>query len=217
MKPSRVVIADDHIMLRRGIREIIEMEKKFIVVGEAGDGIELLALLNTTPADLVILDISMPKMRGIEAAQEIKSIYPNIKILFLSMHKRKVYLYHAFSAGANGYLLKEDTDTELLIAMNFILKGKAFVSSILIRETPDILTDIFSTGFHTPEEKLTSREGEVLKLLAEGSSSKEIAHILCISTRTVEHHRANMMRKLDLKTLADLIKYAIREGYTTEN
>lgn len=217
MSVCRVVIADDHTMLRKGICQVIETQKAFSVVGEAGDGVELLNILSTTPAEVVILDISMPRMRGIEAAREIRSLYPNIKILFLSMHKRKEYLFHAFSAGANGYLLKEDTDTELLIAMDTILGGKAFLSSILVKDMPDILTDIVKNGFNLPEEKLSLREGEVLKLLAEGVPNKGIAQILCISTRTVEHHRASIMKKLDLGTLADLIKYAIRGGYTTDD
>jgi DNA-binding NarL/FixJ family response regulator len=216
MKACRVVIADDHAMLRRGICQIIETKKGVSVVGEAGDGIELLNLLSTRPADLVILDISMPRMRGIEAAREIRTAYPDIKILFLSMHKRKEYLYHAFSAGANGYLLKEDTDTEILTAMDTILAGKAFLSSILIKEMPDILTDIVKSGFNSPGKTLSSREEEVLTLLAQGESNKKIADILCISTRTVEHHRASIMKRLDLRTLADLIKYAIREGYTSD-
>lgn len=217
MNACRVVIADDHMMLRRGIRQIIETKEKASVVGEAGNGIELLRLLSITPADFVILDISMPQMRGIEAAREIKAAHPNLKILFLSMHKRKEYLYQAFSSGADGYLLKDDTDTELLTAMDTIMAGKVFLSSILTRDLPDIMTDIFRNGATPPERKLSVREGEVLKLVAEGSSNKEIAAILCISARTVEHHRASIMKRLDLKTLADLIKYAIREGYTSSN
>lgn len=217
MKACRVVIADDHTMLRRGICQVIETKKGVSVVGEAGDGIELLRLLNTLSADIVILDISMPKMRGIEAAREIKAAYPNIKILFLSMHKRKEYLYQAFSAGANGYLLKEDTDTQLLIALDTLLAGKVFLSSILLGNLPDILIDIFQKSANAREEKLSPREAQVLKLVADGLANKDIANFLCISARTVEHHRASIMKRLDLKTLADLIKYAIREGYTSEN
>ncbi len=217
MKACRVVIADDHTMLRRGICQVIETKKGVSVVGEASDGIELLSLLTTLSADLVILDISMPRMRGIEAAREIKSAYPNIKILFLSMHKRKEYLYQAFSAGANGYLLKEDTDTQLLTALDTLLAGKVFLSSILLGNLPDILIDIFQKSANPGEEKLSPREAQVLKLVADGLANKDIANLLCISARTVEHHRAGIMKRLDLKTLADLIKYAIREGYTSEN
>lgn len=216
MKACRVVIADDHAMLRRGICQVIETQKGVSVVGEAGDGIELLNLLGTQPADIVIIDISMPKMNGLEAARKIRKAYPDIKILFLSMHKRNEYLYHAFSAGANGYLLKEDTDTEILTAMETILEGKTFLSSIFMKNMPDILTDIARNGFKPPGETLSSREEEVLTLLAGGNSNKKIADILCISTRTVEHHRASIMKRLDLHTLADLIKYAIRHGYTSD-
>ncbi|ACN14538.1 two component transcriptional regulator (LuxR family protein) [Desulforapulum autotrophicum HRM2] len=216
MKACRVVIADDHAMLRRGICQVIETQEGVSVVGEVGDGIELLNLLSTQPADLVILDISMPKMSGIEAAKKIRATYPGIKILFLSMHKRNEYLYHAFSAGANGYLLKEDTDTEILTAMDTILEGKAFLSSIFTKDMPDILTDMVKNGSSFPGGTLSPREEEVLTLLAEGKSNKKIADILCISTRTVEHHRASIMKRLDLRTLADLIKYAIRHGYTSD-
>ncbi len=216
MKACRVVIADDHAMLRRGICQVIETQKGVSVVGEVGDGIELLNLLRTRPADLVILDISMPKMSGIEAAKKIRVAYPDIKILFLSMHKRNEYLYHAFSAGANGYLLKEDTDTEILTAMDTILEGKAFLSSIFTKDMPDILTDMVKNGFNFSDGTPSPREEEVLTLLAEGKSNKKIADILCISTRTVEHHRASIMKRLDLRTLADLIKYAIRHGYTSD-
>jgi DNA-binding NarL/FixJ family response regulator len=217
MKACRVVIADDHTMLRRGICQVIETKKGVSVVGEASDGIELLSLLNTLSADIVILDISMPRMRGIEAAREIKATYPHIKILFLSMHKRKEYLYQAFLAGANGYLLKEDTDTQLLIALDTLRAGKVFLSSILLGNLPDILMDIFQKSANPGEENLSPREAQVLKLVADGLANKDIAKTLCISARTVEHHRASIMKRLDLKTLADLIKYAIREGYTSEN
>ena len=163
---------------------------------------------------MVILDISMPKLRGTEAIQEIKVLHPEVKILILSMHKEKEYIYHAFSAGADGYLLKEDTDTELFNAIKTVRDGESYLSPLLSKELAGDFIEIMSSGGKFPEESLTIREREVLKLLSEGKSSKEIAGLLFISTRTVEHHRANIMKKLNLKNITDLVKYAIQKGYT---
>jgi DNA-binding NarL/FixJ family response regulator len=157
----------------------------------------------------------MPKMRGFEATREIKSNHPDINILILSMHKKKEYLYHAFSAGASGYLLKEDTDTELFTAIETIRRGEVYVSPLLQKELTSDLISLSSGDHILPKEPLSTREREVLKLIAEGKQSKEIAELLFISTRTVEHHRASIMKKLNLKQIADLVKYAIRKGYTT--
>ncbi len=214
MSLYRIVLADDHILLRQGIKSIIQASPNMEVVGEAGDGLELLALLKEVTPDLVILDISMPKLRGIEAIHEIKTICPSAKILILSMHKEKEYLYHAFSAGAAGYLLKEDTDTELFTAIKAVQSNEIYLSPFLSKELTENFIEILSRGGTFPEEALTIREREVLKLLAEGKSSKEIAGLLFISTRTVEHHRASIMKKLNLKNIPDLVKYAIQKGYT---
>ena len=214
MSLYRIVLADDHILLRQGIKSIIQASPNMEVVGEAGDGLELLALLKEVTPDLVILDISMPKLRGIEAIHEIKTICPSAKILILSMHKEKEYLYHAFSAGAAGYLLKEDTDTELFTAIKAVQSNEIYLSPFLSKELTENFIEILSRGGKFPEEALTIREREVLKLLAEGKSSKEIAGLLFISTRTVEHHRASIMKKLNLKNIPDLVKYAIQKGYT---
>lgn len=215
MNEYRIVLADDHALLRQGIKGIIETSEDMAVIGEAGDGLELLNLLKRMTPDMVILDISMPNLRGFEATHEIKTSYPEIKILILSMHKQKEYLYHAFSAGAVGYLLKEDTDTELFTAIETVRKGELYVSPLLQKEITSDLLEIRRGAGKDADEKLTTREKEVLKLIAEGKSSKEIAALLFISSRTVEHHRASMMKKLRLKTIADLVKYAIQKGYTT--
>ena len=217
MTPYRIVLADDHVLLRHGIRSIIETAEDMKVVGEAGDGLELLNLLKKISPDMVILDISMPNLRGFEATREIKMSHPKVKILILSMHKDKEYLYHAFAAGASGYLLKEDTDTALFSAIATVRKGEIYISPLLHKEITADLIEIFKGDGKLPEEPLTTREREVLKLIAEGKSSKEIAELLFISTRTAEHHRASIMKKLNLKTLADLVKYAIRKGYTTSS
>jgi len=210
----RIILADDHVLLRQGIKNIIEGADDMQVVGEAGDGLELLNLLKTVTGDMVILDISMPNLRGLEAAREIKTSYPKIKILILSMHKQKEYIYHAFSAGASGYLLKEDTDTELFSAIDTVRKGEIYLSPLLQKEITGDLLAAGAGGGILMVDPLTTREREVLKLLSEGNSSKDIAGFLFISSRTVEHHRASIMKKLNLNTVAELVKYAIQKGYT---
>lgn len=211
--PYRIIIADDHVILRDGIKRIIEESPGLKVVGEASDGLELLGLLNRITADLVILDISMPNLRGIEATREIKKIHSPIKILILTMHKKKEYIYSALAAGADGYLLKESTGDELFNAIETIRGGETYVSKGVSGElTADLVQ--FSRGIGKPRlDPLTTREREVLKLIAEGKSSKEIAHMLFISIYTVNNHRANIIKKLNLKKTADLVRYAIHEGY----
>jgi DNA-binding NarL/FixJ family response regulator len=211
----RIILADDHLLLRAGLKRILGEMAGLEVVGEAGNGLELLHLLNKITAHMIILDISMPNMRGIEAIHEIKTIRPDLKILILTMHKDKEYLHQAVSAGANGYLLKEDADIELFSAIETVRNGKIYVS-------PKFSDDLFDEwarirrgdSNHISEpDQLTTREKEILKLIAEGKSSKEIADLLFISVRTVEHHRANLMNKLNLKKTASLVQYAIQKGY----
>jgi DNA-binding NarL/FixJ family response regulator len=214
--PFKILLADDHVMFRRGVRRIIETMDNVEVVGEAGDGIELLKLVKDLDPDLVIMDISMPNLRGLEATREIKCIHSQLKVLILTMHKDREYLYHALTAGAEGYLLKEDADGELISAIDTLRKGGTFISSLLSAQMANIFVDKFRPGGETitaPEEPLTTREREIIKLIAEGKSSKEIGGLLFISSRTVQHHRANIMRKLQLKKTADLVKYAIQKGY----
>jgi DNA-binding NarL/FixJ family response regulator len=218
MTQYKLVLADDHVIFRKGIKGLINEKPDLEVVGEASDGLELLNLFyKGLRPDMVILDISMPNLRGIEATEEIKSIDPEVKILILTMHKSKEYLYHSISAGAHGYLLKEDSDIELFSAIETIREGGIFVSGFLTREVTEDLSHIYHLGKKPKKESLTPRERVVLKLVAEGKSNKEIADLLFISTRTVENHRANMMNKLKLKKTADLIRYAIQKGYISKN
>ncbi len=215
MASYRIVLADDHILFRQGVRRILEGAPDLEVIGEADDGLELVALLKRITPHLVVLDISMPRLRGLESIPEIKAIHPKLKVLMLTMHKDRAYLLKAMSVGANGYLLKEDAETELFTAIDKIRQGKAYISPKL----SDALTETWAQtcrGDYAPASEvgpLTLRESQVLKLIAEGKSSKEVAELLCISYRTVEHHRANIMAKLNLKGVADLVKYAIAEGY----
>ncbi len=215
--PFSILLADDHVMFRRGVRRIIQGIADVEVVGEAGDGFELLELLKKTNPNLVIMDISMPNLRGLEATKEIKIIDPGVKVLILTMHRDKEYLYHAFSAGAEGYLLKEDADSELLSAIDTLRKGGTYISPLLSSQLADLFMQKSRPGSdlpETPRELLTTREREIIKLIAEGKSSTEVADMLFISSRTVQHHRANIMKKLNIKKTADLVKYAIQKGYT---
>lgn len=218
MSPYQIVLADDHVMFRLGVKKMLQGMNDVEVVGEAGDGLELLEVLKKATPHLVILDISMPKLRGLEAVREVKAIHPQVKILMLTMHKEKEYLYHALTGGAEGYLLKEDADSELFRAIETLRQGGTYVSPLLSPQ----LTELFKEKSHyapitprQPGEMLTVREKMIVKLIAEGKSSKEIASLLYISSRTVQHHRANIIRKLNLRKTADLVKYAIQKGYIT--
>ena len=215
MGPYHIVLVDDHVMFRQGLKRILEESPDLEVVGEVDCGLELLKLLEKLVPDLVILDISMPNLRGLEAIHEIKMNHPNVKILVLTMHKDKEYLHQALSAGAEGYLLKEDADSELFSAIGRVRQGKKYVSPKLSEGLAEDWVKL-TQGDHGPSfeaERLTIREREVLKLIAEGKSSREIGELFFISVRTVERHRANVMDKLNLRKTADLVKYAIQKGY----
>ncbi|MDP2643686.1 MAG: response regulator transcription factor [Desulfobacterales bacterium] len=216
MSDYEIVLADDHKMLRKGIRKLIEANPDMKVVAEVNDGLELLEVLKNITPHMIILDISMPNLRGIEATREIKMINPKIKILILSMHNKKEYVHHVFSAGAEGYLLKEDSDTELFTAIETIRRGEKYLSPILSMELARGIIETGGSG-SPAGQSLTNREREVLKLIAEGKANKAIADLLYISERTVQHHRASIMKKLNINNVADLVKYAIRQGYTTTN
>lgn len=215
MAPYSIVLADDHALVRQGLRRILEGTDDLEVVGEANDGLELLQLLTHLTPQMVILDIFMPNLRGIEAITEIKTMYPEVKILILTMHRDKEYLYLALSAGAKGYLLKEDAPKELFAAIAKVRQDKTYISPYFSDKVVDDLVQIGKRDAKVIFEMdpLTTREREVLKLIAEGKSSKEIANLLFISVFTVNNHRANIMEKLNLKKATDLVKYAIRKGY----
>ncbi len=215
MQPYRVILADDHVMFRQGIKRLLVDMKGIEVIAEAGDGLELLSLLRKARPQMVILDISMPRLRGLEAAKEIKTSFPKVKILILSMHKNTEYFYNAISSGAEGYLLKEDADRELYTAIEKIRRGERYVSPILLEELSKDVVELRGGYRKTSAEGLSVREKEILKLVAEGKTSPEIADLLCISVRTVQNHRANIMRKLNIKNTTDLLRYAYRRGYTS--
>ena len=215
MASYSIVLADDHALVRQGLRRILEGADDLEVVGEANDGLELLQLLTRLTPQMVILDIFMPNLRGIEAITEIKTMYPEVKILILTMHRDKEYLYLALSAGAKGYILKEDAPKELFAAIAKVRQDKTYISPYFSDKVVDDLVQIGKRDAKVifEADPLTPREREVLKLVAEGKSSKEIATLLFISVFTVNNHRANIMEKLNLKKATDLVKYAIRKGY----
>ena len=213
-KQCPVLLADDHALFRHGLKRILSERADLKIVGEAGDGIELLSLIKKVTPELIFLDISMPHMRGIEVIPEIRRACPEVKILILTMHEEEEYLYQAISAGANGYLLKQDAETVLFSAIDALREGRMYISPSLSNQS---MQNWASLRRGEPDsqlrETLTNREKEIVKLIAEGKSNKDIADLLCISVRTVERHRANMMAKLKLKKTAELVHYAMRKHY----
>lgn len=209
----RIILADDHTMFRQGIKRLIEEMPGMEVLEEVNDGIELLNLLKKLNTDMVILDITMPLMNGIEATHEICQLYPLVKVLILTMHRRIEYVHHAFSAGASGYMLKEDSGVELFSAIKTIKDGGRYVTNRLSTELAEDLSLLYKNNGQRTTETLTMRERSIVKLIAEGKTSKKIAEILCISLRTVQNHRFHIMQKLNISTTADLVKYAMEKGY----
>ncbi len=213
----RILLADDHVLIRHGIRNLISNNPALKVIGEVGDGEELLTFLEEMVPDLLILDISMPKLTGIEAVGKVKKAYPQVKILMLTMHKNKQYFYHAMSAGADGYLMKEDSDEELLLAIKRIRDGKSYLSPFLSQDFADDVISAYRNNRSSPFETLTSREKQVLNLVVEGHTSKAMADILHLSPRTVDHHRASLLKKFNMKNSVDLVNFAVRNGFVTSS
>ena len=211
MSAYNVVLVDDHTMFREGLRKIIEKIEDVKISGEAGDGLELLQLLKDSSPDLVILDLSMPNMGGLEAIKETKKICPQAKILVLTMYKDKAFIRQVLKDGAVGFLSKDDAGNELIRAIGTIKKGGKYYSPLLPNMIPSLLRE------KEEKEVLTMREREILKLVAAGNKTSEIAEALFISPHTVRRHRENIMEKLHTKTLAALIKYAISGSYIAEN
>lgn len=213
-KAYRVLLADDHVLVRHGLKRIL-LEKPYIqIAGEVGDGLQLLNILKKEDPDLIILDLSMPHMRGMEAIPEIRQLRRRARVLVLTMYKDEECLHQSISAGANGYLLKEDAEEELFTAIDHIRSGRIYISPVLMDQSMENWVRL-RRGKEDPRatESLTVRQREILKLIAEGKSNKEIGAMLCISVRTVERHRANMMRKLNVRKTAELVRYALRRHY----
>lgn len=210
--PARILLADDHALVRSGLRLILDAEPDLQVVAEAADGHEALTALDRTPADLAILDIAMPRMTGLQAAREMNRRHPHVRILVLSMYDNEQYFFEALKAGASGYVLKSVADRDLIEACRATMRGEPFLYAgaitALIR---DFLLRV-QQGDSLPEAILTPREEEILKLIAEGQSGREIANTLTISAKTVDRHRTNILAKLGLRDRLALTRYAIRAG-----
>jgi DNA-binding NarL/FixJ family response regulator len=206
--PMRILIADDHGIVRSGLRILLESHEGIEVIAEAADGAEARDLAIRERPDLAILDVKMPELSGLEATREIRERAPEVAVLILSMHDEERYLFEALKAGASGYVLKRAADSDLMEAIRAVQRGEPFL-------TPEaqnaLIKDVLDRD-ESPEEELTPREQEVVKLVAEAHTNKEIASILGLSEKTVENHRSNAMRKLGMRDRVELVRYAIRRG-----
>lgn len=213
---GRIVIAEDHTILREGLRALLSSQENLEVVGEAEDGREAIRQVEKLTPDLILMDLSMPKMNGIEAIREIRRRVPETRILALTVHKAEEFILEVLQSGADGYIPKDASSNELMMAIKSILMGKRYlspsVSNVVIE---GYLESRRTSEFITPWGKLTKREREILKLIAEGYKNKDIADYLCISVKTVEKHRSNLMKKLDLHSAAALTAYAMERGLVT--
>jgi DNA-binding NarL/FixJ family response regulator len=210
--PVRVLLADDHALLRRGVRLTLEDSPGLKVVAEAANGAEAVTLARAEDVDLAILDVAMPRMTGLQAAREISRRDPHPKILMLSMYENEQYFYEAIAAGASGYVLKSVVDHDLVTACYAAMRGESFIYPGVLGKLVRDYLDRAVRGDIVPAGVLTARENEVVKLIAEAQSTKEIADILTISPKTVERHRANILQKLGMNDRTEITRYAIRNG-----
>jgi DNA-binding NarL/FixJ family response regulator len=211
---ARILIGDDHVLLRQGLRSLLQ-KVGFQVAGEAADGRSAVTLAKKVDPDVVILDISMPLLNGVEATKQIRSEVPKAKIVVMSMHSASHFVLAALHAGAAAYLLKDSAFAELSAAIRSVLQGQVYLSPAIAGNVVRALVRQSSSERDLVRGKTSSREREVLQLLVEGKSTREIASTLYVSVKTIETHRKRIMDKLNLHTIADLTKYAIREGVTT--
>lgn len=209
---TRILLADDHAVVRRGLRLVLESEPDLVVVAEANDGVQAVEKGVSEEIDLAILDVSMPRMTGLHATIELRRLRPELRILILSMHDNEQYLYEALKAGASGYVLKSVADRDLVEAARATMRGEPFLYpgavTALIRDYLERVRD----GEEVPGDPLSPREIQIVKLIAEGHTSREIAQMLVISEKTVERHRANTLEKLGMRDRVELTRYAIRRG-----
>jgi two-component system, NarL family, response regulator NreC len=212
MGKTRILIADDHGIVRKGLRLQLEQQDQFEVVGEASDGREAVRVAEELDPDVVIMDIAMPNLNGIDAAAQMVKRNPQVRVIMLSMHSDESYLTRALSAGAKGYLLKETADLDLFRAVQAVAQGKVFFSPAIANTLlEDYMRQLQQRGLQDSYDLLTDREKEILQLLAEGRSNKEVATTLDLSTYTVETHRTHIMQKLNLHSSADIVLYAVRK------
>jgi two-component system, NarL family, response regulator NreC len=213
MNPIRILLADDHTVIRKGLRLLLESQSGFKVIAEASDGRETVAQAELHQPDVVVLDVAMPTLNGIEAARQISAKLPQTAIVFLSMHSDESYVLKALKSGAKAYLLKDSAEYDLINAIRAVNEGKAFfspaISKMLVEE---YMRQMQEREVEDSYDLLTTREREVLQLLAEGKTNKEVAQVLNLSLYTVETHRGNILQKLNLHSGAELILYAVRKG-----
>lgn len=209
---TRILLADDHALVRRGVRLILDSEPDLTVVAEAGDGAEAIAMARAQQPDLAILDVAMPRLTGLQAARELSKLLPQLRILILTMYDNEQYFFEALRAGANGYVLKSVVDRDLVEACRAAMRDEPFLYPGAVTALIRNYLDQAARGEPVPGKAITDREEEILKLIAEGHSSREIAQLLFISVKTVERHRANMLQKLGLRDRLELTRYAIRAG-----
>ncbi len=205
----RILIADDHGIVRAGIKLLLDRQPGMEVVAEAQDGIEAVELALQTRPDLCILDVGMPRLTGLQAAREIRAQLPNARVLILSMHDDEHYVFEALKAGASGYVLKREADQDLVGAVHAVIRGDAFLTNAAQRS---IIRQWMADGARGPAVPLTPREEEVVKLIAEAYTNVQIAEMLHLSEKTIESHRANVLRKLGMRDRVELVRYAIRRG-----
>ena len=214
---QRLVIAEDHIILRAGLIALLATRPEFEVVGEASDGREAIRMAEKLQPDLVLLDLSMPRTNGLEALKEIKRVSEKSRVLVLTAHKTEDYVFTALQAGADGYLLKDATSEELFLAIRSVMSGERYLSpGITLTVVNGYLGAKEAPAYQSTFDDLTTREREILKLVAEGYKTREIAEYLCISPKTVEKHRANLMERLQLRGVSALTAYAIEKGLVSK-
>jgi DNA-binding NarL/FixJ family response regulator len=209
---TRILVADDFSLVRRGLRQVLDREPDMEVVAEAEDGAEAVRLAVAGGVDLVLLDVSMPRMTGLQAAREIVHRCPDVRVLMLSMHDNEQYFFDALEAGASGYVLKTVADRDVVEAVRSAMRGEPFLYPDAVRAVVREYLDRARRGEATPRDPLTPREQEVIKLIAEAHTNDEIAELLVISKKTVERHRANILEKLGMRDRVELTRYAIRRG-----
>ena len=215
-KKLSIVIAEDHTILREGLRALLSSHSDFDIVGEAEDGRDAIRCVEKLEPDLVLMDLSMPRMGGISAITDIKKRYPKIKIIALTVHKTEEYILAALQAGADGYILKDATHNELIMAIKSVIDNRQYLSpGVSEKVIQGYLEGKKTLKSDSSWDTLSQREKEVLKLIAEGYKNKEIAEFLCVSLKTVEKHRANLMKKLDLHNAAALTAFAMQKGMVT--
>ncbi len=213
MNNISVLVAEDHTIVRQGLRSILDKEFNIEVSGEAKDGKDVVDKVGRLNPDVVLMDISMPVLNGIDATRQIKKDNPDVKVIILSMHSSEEYIFQSFKAGASGYLIKQTADTELISAIQMVHKGDYFLNSSISRTlVQEYLNKTDSVKSEDSLQNLTGREREILQLIAEGCSNRKISEHLFISVKTVETHKANLMDKLNIHSIAELTKYALRKG-----